>query len=184
MTTVKLRISVLSLNCDSKGPISDIEALAQLSLDIGKKTLPQPDQVPCVEESPGINELNVLSWSREGGFYLHIVTVPVEIVTLVDFTWWRHQMETFTASLTVSGNQRSPVESHHKGQWRGALMFSLTCVWTNVWANSRDAGDLRRHRTHCDITVMITAIPPTGTEHCSSDLTKLNIFGYDLNRIW
>ena len=42
----------------------------------------------------------------------------------------------------------------HKGRWRGALMFSLICAWTNGWANDRDAGDLRRHRAHYDVTVM------------------------------
>ena len=47
-----------------------------------------------------------------------------------------------------------PVDSPHKGQWRRALMFSLTCAWTNSWANNRDAGDLRRHRPHCVVTVM------------------------------
>ena len=32
-------------------------------------------------------------------------------------------------------------------------MFTLTCAWTNGWAN-RDAGDLRRHCAHHDVTVM------------------------------
>ena len=41
-----------------------------------------------------------------------------------------------------------------KGQWRGALMFSLTCAWTNGWANNRDDGDLTCHRTYCDVTIM------------------------------
>ena len=41
-----------------------------------------------------------------------------------------------------------------KGQWRGALMFSLICGWTNGWANNRDAGDLKRHRAHYDVTAM------------------------------
>ena len=36
---------------------------------------------------------------------------------------------------------RSPVNSPHKGQWRGALMFSLICVWINGWVNNREAGD-------------------------------------------
>ena len=27
------------------------------------------------------------------------------------------------------------------GKWRGALMFSLTCEWINVWVNNRGAGD-------------------------------------------
>ena len=41
-----------------------------------------------------------------------------------------------------------------KGQWRGALMFSLICVWINGWVNNREAGDLRRHRGHYDVIVM------------------------------
>ena len=32
----------------------------------------------------------------------------------------------------MRGIHRSPVNSPHKGQRRGALMFSLICVWTNV----------------------------------------------------
>ena len=47
-----------------------------------------------------------------------------------------------------------PVDSPHKGQWRGALMFSLISVSTNGWANNRDAGDLRSHHAHYNITVM------------------------------
>ena len=36
----------------------------------------------------------------------------------------------------VRGIHWSPVNSLHKGQWRGALMFSLICTWTNSWANN------------------------------------------------
>ena len=43
----------------------------------------------------------------------------------------------------------------HKLEWRGALMFALICVWINGWVNNREAGDLRRYRTHYDVTVMI-----------------------------
>ena len=42
----------------------------------------------------------------------------------------------------------------HKGQWRGALMFSLIWDWTNGWANNRGAGDLRRHGVHYDVILM------------------------------
>ena len=42
-----------------------------------------------------------------------------------------------------------------KGQWRGALMFSLNCAWVNGWVNNREAGDLRRHRAHYDVIVML-----------------------------
>ena len=54
----------------------------------------------------------------------------------------------------VRGIHRSPVNSPHKGQWRGALMFSLICVWINDWVNNRKAGDLRRYRCHYDVIVM------------------------------
>ena len=48
---------------------------------------------------------------------------------------------------------RWPLNSPHKGQWRGALMFSLICASINGWVNNHEAGDLRRHRTHYDVTV-------------------------------
>ena len=32
----------------------------------------------------------------------------------------------------VRGIHQSPVNSPHKGQWRGALMFSLICVWITI----------------------------------------------------
>ena len=54
----------------------------------------------------------------------------------------------------VRGIHRSPVNSPHKGQWRGALVFSLICVWINGWVNNREAGDLRRYRAHYDVIVM------------------------------
>ena len=70
-----------------------------------------------------------------------------------------HQMETFSTLLVLcEGN--SPVTSgHHKGQWRRALMFSLICAWINGRVNNRDAGDLKRHRAHYDVTVMFLWLP-------------------------
>ena len=54
----------------------------------------------------------------------------------------------------VRGIHRSPVNSPHKGQWRGALKFSLIYAWINDWVNNGKAGDLRRHPGHHDVTVM------------------------------
>ena len=54
----------------------------------------------------------------------------------------------------VRAIHRWPVNSFHKGQWRGALMFSFTCVWINGWVNKREAGNERRHRPHYDVIVM------------------------------
>ena len=42
--------------------------------------------------------------------------------------------------------------SPHKDQWRGTLMYSLICAWTNNW----DTSNLRSHRSHYDVTVMMT----------------------------
>ena len=52
------------------------------------------------------------------------------------------------------GTHRSPVHSPNNGQWRGALMFSLICDWTNGWTNNRDVGDSKPHRAHYYVTVM------------------------------
>ena len=55
----------------------------------------------------------------------------------------------------VRGIHRSPVNSPHKGQGRGALMFSLICIWINGWVNNRKAGDLRRYCAHYGVIVML-----------------------------
>ena len=54
----------------------------------------------------------------------------------------------------VRGIHRSPVNSPHKGQCRGVLIFPLICVWINGWVNNREARDLRRYRAHYDVTVV------------------------------
>ena len=56
--------------------------------------------------------------------------------------------------LFVRVIHRSPVNSPHKAQWRGALMFSLICVWINGWVNNREAGDLRHHLAPYAVIVM------------------------------
>ena len=55
----------------------------------------------------------------------------------------------------VRGIHRFPMNSPHKGQWRGALMFTLICGRINGWVNNREAGDLRRYRAHSDVIVMV-----------------------------
>ena len=68
-----------------------------------------------------------------------------------DVIKWKHFPSYWTF---VRGIHRSPVDSPHKGQWRGALMCSLICAWINGWVNNHKAGDLRRHRAHYDVIVM------------------------------
>ena len=92
-------------------------------------------------------------------FYLppYLQCICSEAVSHFQETWWRHQMETFSALLAgpfVRGIHRSSVNSPHKDQWRGALMFSLICAKTNGWVNYREADDLWRHCANYDVTVM------------------------------
>ena len=55
----------------------------------------------------------------------------------------------------VRGIHRSPVNSPHKGQWRGASMFLfLIRARINGWVNNCEAGGLRHIRHHYDVTVM------------------------------
>ena len=111
-------------------------------------------------------------------------------------TSWRHQVETFSALLALcAGNSLvtgGPPPPPPKDQWRGALMFSLICTWINGWVNNLEAGDLRRHRSHYDVTVMNTtfsnryALPrvtssaairhlPCGTRNFEKKLLNWNI---------
>ena len=72
-----------------------------------------------------------------------------------DVIKWKHFPRYWTF---VQGIHWSP----HKGQWRGALMFSLICAWINERVNNREFGDLRRHRAHYNVTVIV--YPLRGTQ--------------------
>ena len=74
-------------------------------------------------------------------------------LSLYTMSWWKHFPRYWPFVRRI---HRSPVNSPHKGQWRGALMSSLICTWINSWINNPAAGDLRRHRAHCDVSVMCT----------------------------
>ena len=74
-------------------------------------------------------------------------------------SWWRHQMETFSASLAIC------VRGEFTGPWwipcTKAGDAELWCfLWSapekNLWVNNRETGDLRRHRAHFDVLVMAT----------------------------
>ena len=72
-------------------------------------------------------------------------------------SWWRHQMETALLAL-CAGN--SPVTGEFPAQrpvTRGfGVFFDLSL--NNGWVNDREAGDLRRHRAHYDVTVVLRAV--------------------------
>ena len=72
-----------------------------------------------------------------------------------DVTKWKHFPRNWPFVREI---HRSPVNFPHKGQWRGALMFSLIYAWINDWVNNREAGDLRRQHGHYDVIVMGVAV--------------------------
>ena len=72
-------------------------------------------------------------------------------------SWWRHQMETFSALLAIcAGN--SPVTGGFPAQRPVRRSFDVffDLHLNNDWVNNREAGDLRCHRVHYDVTVRLT----------------------------
>ena len=87
---------------------------------------------------------------------------------LCAITWWRHQMETFSAILalcagnsSVTGEFPSPKASDME------LKCILICAWIKSWVNNRDADDLRRYHAHYDVIAMqAVEFRFHVTEHC------------------
>ena len=75
-------------------------------------------------------------YQRHSGFclrYVHALVYNDNVIKWKDFPrYWPFMREI----------HQSPVNSLHKGQWRGALMFFFICGWINGWVNSRVNGDL------------------------------------------
>ena len=95
-----------------------------------------------------------------------------------DVIKWKHFPRYWTF---VRGIHRSPVNSPHKGQWRGALMFSLIGDWINGWVNNREAGDLRRHCAHYGVIVMRKKCLHTITFPCSD---QIGTFGTEIHILY
>ena len=76
------------------------------------------------------------------------------------------------------GVHRSPVNYPHKGHWREAWMFSLICARINASVNNLEAGDLRRHHAHYDVSVMSRAIK---VHYCPPQFPKIRT---PLTRNW
>ena len=89
--------------------------------------------------------------------------------TIHSETWWRHQMETFSALL--AGNSLVTGE------------FPSQSPNTNGWINNRDAGDLRSHCDHYDVIVMWQeAYFPLF--RCSTCLHLLHMLARDIKPLW
>ena len=86
------------------------------------------------------------------GILRGLLSIQIDLANPDDVIKWKHFPHHWTF---VRGIHRSPVNSSPKRQWRGAWMFFLTRFWIHGWVNNGRAGDLRRHRTHYDVTVMV-----------------------------
>ena len=75
----------------------------------------------------------------------------------IPHAWWRHQMEIFSA---LPGHLCGEFTGHRWFPRTKASDAELGCFlssapWINDWVNNREAGDLRRHRAHHDVIVML-----------------------------
>ena len=89
---------------------------------------------------------------------------------ILDSTWWRHQMETFSPLLALyAGNSLVTGEfPSQRPVTRNFDVFFDLRLEKNGCVNNREAGALRRHRAYYDVIVMII---PMGW--CKKDVTKL-----------
>ena len=77
--------------------------------------------------------------AREYRWLLLYIIHPLNVFWLHDDVInWKHFPRYWPF---VRGIHRSPVNSLHKGQWRGALMFSLICAWINGSVNNHEANE-------------------------------------------
>ena len=94
-----------------------------------------------------------ITWKQWSKQTWNMNTCIAHIAYHDDVIKWKH----FSHTGQLCGKiHRSPMNSPHKGQWRGAMMFSLICARLDGWVNNGEAGDLRRHRVIYDVIVMST----------------------------
>ena len=98
-------------------------------------------------------------------------------------SWWRHQMETFSALLAIcAGNSPATGEVPTQRPVTRSLMFSLIGVWINGWVNDGEAGDLRRHRTHYDVIAMWAGVCSFMSSESDTSFTSVVAILYTLSR--
>ena len=84
--------------------------------------------------------------------YIYIYSPPASM------SWWRHQMKPFSALLALwEGNPpvTGGLPSQRLMMRLFDVLFDVLCGCTNGWANDRNTGDLRHHRTQNYVTVMV-----------------------------
>ena len=83
--------------------------------------------------------ISFLSLSDNSSLEVNVIKVYLVLSYLIssNLIKWKHFPRYWPF---VRGIHRSPVNSPHKGQRRGALMFSLIWAWINGWVNNGGDG--------------------------------------------
>ena len=140
----------------------------------------------------------IINWSRQLRVFRSLMSLllPSGLSMLSclhdDVIKWKHFPRYWPF---VRGIHRSLVNSPHKCQWRGALMFSLICIWINSWINNREAGDLRRNQAHYDVIVMlqyrrllisfIASVPVHISPSVPNHITTVSLCGFNYwPKVW
>ena len=105
----------------------------------------------------GKNRHNFIAWKSTVRYLSNLISNGSLFLFHDDVIKWNQLLRYWPF---VWGIHRWSVNSPHKVQWRGALVFSLICALTNGWVNNwdRDTGDLRRHRAYYDVTVTFVCV--------------------------
>ena len=84
-------------------------------------------------------------------------------------------METFSALLALCAGNSPVIGEFPSERASDAELWCLflICAWIKDWVNNREVGDLKRYRTHYDVTVMDD--PPTGFIQADSKLYYFDV---------
>ena len=104
-------------------------------------------------------------WTPHGEdlfYFLNILYAMSGVISLQTQSSIRKYPHDSAWLALCAGNSPVPVNSPHKGQWRGALMFSLICLWTWGWWFEmlprplwRHCNDLRQQLRYCPRILLI-----------------------------
>ena len=91
-----------------------------------------------------------------------------------DVIKWKHFSRYWSL---VRGIHRLPVKSPTKASDLELRRFLLSAPWINGWIDNREAGDLRRHRTHYDVIVMRMTSEGERKRHLSCFVYRQTVHG-------
>ena len=88
---------------------------------------------------------------------MHIISVIVRSFTYPMLMMTSSNGNIFRVTGHLCGEFTGRGESPAQRPVTGSFDVSLICARINDWVNNREAGDLRRHRGHYDVNVMLTS---------------------------